>query len=49
MLDSKDPEDRQIRLFLLIAATGAVVTFLAVALVITVMVSMNFNILNWME
>lgn len=46
---TQDPEDRFIRNLLILAATGAAVGLLTVANVITVMVSANFNILNWME
>lgn len=49
MLDSTDPEDRQIRIILISAATLAVLGFLATATALTVMISMNFNFLNWME
>ncbi|MCK9589455.1 MAG: hypothetical protein WC076_13310 [Terrimicrobiaceae bacterium] len=49
MLDTKDPEDRQIRVILLSAASVAVLGILTTALVVAVMISMNFNILNWME
>jgi len=49
MQNTKDPEDKLIRVFLITAASGAVLTFILVALVITVMISYNFNILNWME
>lgn len=44
-----DPEDRLIRWILIGLATGAILTFLLVAMVITVMVSYNWNFLNWME
>ena len=46
---NQDPEDRFIRNLIILGATGTVVGLLAVATVITVMVSANFNILNWME
>jgi hypothetical protein len=46
---SQDPEDRFIRNLLILAASGATVGFLTVATVVMVMVSANFNILNWME
>ncbi|MEI8310368.1 MAG: hypothetical protein WCH98_06400 [Verrucomicrobiota bacterium] len=49
MLDANDPEDRQIKAILLSAAGAAVLGILAFAAVVAVMVSMNFNILNWME
>jgi hypothetical protein len=46
---TQDPEDRFIRNLVLLATTGAVLGLLAVATVVTVLVSTNFNILNWME
>jgi hypothetical protein len=46
---TQDPEDRLIRWILIGLATGAVLTFLLVATVITVMISYNWNFLNWME
>lgn len=49
MPDTRDPEDRQIRLILLSAAVAAVVGVLVAGIVLTVMISTNFNILNWME
>lgn len=48
-MDTQDPEDLFIRNLLILAGAGAVVGLLTVATVITVMVSANFNILNWME
>jgi len=48
-MQTRDPEDEFIRWLILLAATGTAVGFFAVATVITVMVSANFNILNWME
>ena len=49
MLDTNDPEDRQIRVILLSAASMLVLGFLSSAAVLAVMISMNFNFLNWME
>lgn len=49
MLDTNDPEDRQIRVILISAATAAVLGLVAIATVVAVMVSANFNFLNWME
>lgn len=49
MLNTNDPEDRQIRVILLSAASVAVLGILTFATVIAVMISMNFNFLNWME
>ena len=48
-MQTGDPEDSFIRNLIILASTGAVIGLLAVATVITVMVSANFNILNWME
>lgn len=49
MLDTNDPEDRQIRVILISAAAVAVLGLLITATVVAVMVSANFNFLNWME
>ncbi|MBE2205319.1 MAG: hypothetical protein IAE94_13380 [Chthoniobacterales bacterium] len=49
MFDIQDPEDRQIRVILLSAATAVVAGFLSSAVILAVMISMNFNFLNWME
>lgn len=49
MLDIKDPEDRQIRVILLSAAALVLAVVLSSALTLAVMVSLNFNFLNWME
>ncbi|MFA7343190.1 MAG: hypothetical protein WC003_02690 [Terrimicrobiaceae bacterium] len=49
MLDADDPEDRQIKVILLSAASATVLGLLAFAAVVAVMVSLNFNILNWTE
>jgi len=46
---TQDPEDRFIRNLVILGSTGAVLGLLAVATVVTVLVSANFNILNWME
>ena len=46
---TQDPEDRFIRNLVILAGAGAALGLLTVATVITVMVSANFNILNWME
>ena len=46
---TQDPEDRFIRNLVVLGGTGAVLGLLAVATVVTVLVSANFNILNWME
>jgi len=49
MFDTNDPEDRQIRVILITAASAALLGILTAAIVVTVMISMNFNFLNWME
>jgi hypothetical protein len=49
MSDIQDPEDRLIRRILIAVPTVAALGFLVTVLVITVMVSYNFNILDWME
>jgi len=46
---TQDPEDRFIRNLIIVAGTGVALGLLTVATIITVMVSANFNILNWME
>ena len=46
---TQDPEDRFIRNLVILAGAGAALGLLTVATLITVMVSANFNILNWME
>ncbi|MBJ7259047.1 MAG: hypothetical protein JHD33_05850 [Chthoniobacterales bacterium] len=48
-MDTHDPEDPLIRSLVILVSTGAVLGLLAAGTVITVMVSFNFNILNWME
>jgi hypothetical protein len=45
----QNPEDRFIRNLLLIATSLALLGALTLATAITVMVSANFNVLNWME
>ena len=45
----QDPEDRLIRRILIAVPTIAVLGFLLTVLLITVMVSYNFNILDWLE
>jgi hypothetical protein len=49
MREIQDPEDRLIRRILIAVPTVAVVGFLLTVLLITVMVSYNFNILEWLE
>lgn len=48
-MQTGDPEDQFIRNLIILGGTGAVLGLLAVATVVTVLVSANFNILNWME
>jgi hypothetical protein len=48
-MQSREPVDQFIRTLLILAGTGAVAGVLTLAAVITVLVSANFNILNWME
>lgn len=49
MLDMNDPEDRQIRNILIVLGSGAVATLLLFAVVVTICVSTNFNVLEWLE
>lgn len=49
MSEIQDPEDRLIRRILIAVPTVAVVGFLLTVLLITVMVSYNFNVLEWLE
>ena len=49
MSEIQDPEDRLIRRILIAVPTIALVGFLLTVLLITVMVSYNFNILDWLE
>ena len=49
MSEIEDKEDRLIRKILIAVPTVAVLGFLATVLLITVMVSCNFNILDWLE
>lgn len=46
---SKDPEDRLIRNMILLSLSTATVGLLVLAMIVTVMVGANFNILQWME
>ena len=48
-MQTGDPEDKVIRNLIILAGAGAAVGLLTVATIVTVMVSANFNILNWME
>jgi len=49
MNSAQDPEDRLIRFLLIGGASFAVLLFLVAATVVTVLISMNFNVLEWME
>jgi len=49
MLDINDPEDRLIRNLLIGGAGAVIVGLLTVATVIAVMISANFNFLQWLE
>lgn len=49
MGEIQDDEDRLIRKILIAVPAVAVLGFLATVLLITVMVSCNFNILDWLE
>jgi bacteriorhodopsin len=49
MSEIEDPEDRLIRRILIAVPTIAALGFLAMVVLITVMVSYNFNILDWLE
>lgn len=49
MSDIQDPEDRLIRRILIVVPTIAAVGFLATVVLITVMISYNFNLLDWLE
>ena len=49
MSDTIDAEDRLIRRILIAVPTVAVLGFLLTVVLITVMVSSNFNILEWVE
>jgi hypothetical protein len=48
-MTSQDPEDIFIRNLLISASTLAVLALLTVAMAATVLVSANFNVLEWME
>jgi hypothetical protein len=49
MSDIQDPEDRLIRRILIAVSTVGVLGFLATVVLITVMISCNFNVLDWLE
>jgi hypothetical protein len=44
-----DPENLLIRNILVTAAVGAVATLLGLVLVVTAMISANWNFMDWME
>ncbi|MFZ9932230.1 MAG: hypothetical protein ACO3YO_09480 [Chthoniobacterales bacterium] len=48
-MSEHSPEDGLIRSLLILVSTGALLGVLTIGTVITVMVSENFNVLNWME
>lgn len=47
--DSTNPEDILIRRLFVGGAVATILGFLALATVVAVMISFNFNILEWME
>lgn len=49
MPETKDPEDRLIRILLISAASVAVLGAIFTATVVAVLVSMNFNVMEWLE
>lgn len=46
---ANDPQDPLIRTILLSSAVAAVLGFIATALVVTAMLSANWNFMEWME
>ena len=48
-MSERTPEDQLIRTLVILTSTGVVTGLLVLGTIITVMVSVNFNILNWME
>ena len=46
---ANDPQDPLIRTILVSAASAAVLGFVAAALVVTAMISANWNFMQWME
>jgi uncharacterized BrkB/YihY/UPF0761 family membrane protein len=48
-MEDTQAEDRFIRALVLIASTIGMLGILTVGIVITVLVSANFNVLEWME
>jgi hypothetical protein len=49
MEPANDPQDPIIRAILVSAAASAVLGFIATALVVTAMISANWNLMQWME
>lgn len=48
-MSERTSEDQLIRSLAILTTTGVVTGLLVVGTIVTVMVSVNFNILNWME
>jgi hypothetical protein len=48
-MNQQDPEDQFIRALVLIASTAFAFGLIVVATLVTVLVSANFNVLEWME
>jgi len=42
-------EDQMIKAILIVLSSGAILTVLTVATIVAVMISYNFNFLEWME
>ncbi|HEY5743608.1 MAG TPA: hypothetical protein VIS99_13820 [Terrimicrobiaceae bacterium] len=49
MIDTQDAEDRLIRKILIAVPAAALLGFLLTVVLITVMISCNFNLLEWLE
>ena len=48
-MSERSPEDQFIRTMVILASTGVVSGLLVLGTVVMVLVSANFNVLNWME
>ena len=48
-MTEQNPEDYFIRNLVIIVSTAVLLGILTLATVVTVLVSTNFNVLNWME
>jgi len=48
-MSERTPEDQLIRSLVILTTTGVLTGLLVLGTVITVMVSANFTVLNWME